>query len=1098
MYTVTAIVNGTEYPLHDIRSKRLTLGGSPYFEIGDNINGQAEFTVYAGHPYYDKVKKLVTEIVFYKDGNEKFRGRVLNDREMFDGSKKVFVEGELAYFCDSIQRPKDYHDISVRDYADDLIENHNDQVENRKHFTLGVVTVTDPNDSLYRHSNWENTRELLKDRLVNRLGGHLVVRWASGTRYLDYLSDATFYENAKQEIRFGRNLLDFSRNMTAADVITCLIPLGARLETDTDSDDYETVSESYDDLELEQRLTIESVNDGVDYITDANAVATYGKIYGTQIWDDVTVAATLLLRGREFLTTVQYEKMVLECKAVDLNLSDSGYEELKIGHRIHCISEPNGMDVWLPLSKKRTYITDFAKNTLTLGTTAAKPTYTSTNVKTTSQITKTIQSLPTKGEILKKAMEDATKLINLYNQKGYAMHFPSEFIVADNEDITQALMMWRWGLGGLAHYSHGYEGSADGVALTMDGKINGRMLIAESVTADAINVGYTNAMYAAMDNRDGSVLSEVTSSLTNTAELIRMSITSTRRAIQQQNKVVNGEEATLNVSSYTVVTNSIATVTVDEWLNTNCFKIEFTGNGTVSISQSLGELPDGDYTFEIQYGWPEDDTGGEFAVDHCPSGGSYGLVSNARTIPFISTVGNRFYIDSYALTLSGTSTRAIMISVTGEDGTVCYITNIRVLRKIDDIIDELRTSLTVTDGLIAAEVTRATAAEGTLSSRVTQTETGLSAKVSKGSVISEINQSAESVSILASKISLTGAVSINNTFKIDTSGYPIMTGGYIGGFEIANSKIRKESYNSTEEDHTFYALEICGYTDYIAPYARRTNMKLVTRDYSGNSIEMCERFVKGSDTNRLKIDACGIIDRWADTIFDSNAHSTFARTEFNGNVLVNSAFEVGSGFTKSIAADTEDYGKQLYYCYEMPTPMFGDIGSAQIDESGSCIVMLDDIFVQSSSTEKPYQVFVQKCGDGDLWISQKEPSFFVVRGTPGLLFDWEVKAKQLPQDQRRFKDYSDDVRTVDYEVIDYERTGFNDIESIVNIEDEMIETSYAEAQLEAEHALKATQGALDGWNYEYDGFGAADVDDAWNGCASALFESLNEDDEAGS
>ena len=115
MYTIKAFVDGKEYMIHNPRVKALIVG-DPYYQKGDNVNGQAELSVYPTHPYYQYVKKLTTDIVFYKDGVEKFAGRVLYDDEDSKGVKKVFVEGELAYFCDSIQRPTVYHNISVKNY----------------------------------------------------------------------------------------------------------------------------------------------------------------------------------------------------------------------------------------------------------------------------------------------------------------------------------------------------------------------------------------------------------------------------------------------------------------------------------------------------------------------------------------------------------------------------------------------------------------------------------------------------------------------------------------------------------------------------------------------------------------------------------------------------------------------------------------------------------------------------------------------------------------------------------------------------------------------------------------------------------------------
>ena len=43
MYTIKAYADGKEYTIHDARVKALTVGGNPYFEIGDNINVSANF-----------------------------------------------------------------------------------------------------------------------------------------------------------------------------------------------------------------------------------------------------------------------------------------------------------------------------------------------------------------------------------------------------------------------------------------------------------------------------------------------------------------------------------------------------------------------------------------------------------------------------------------------------------------------------------------------------------------------------------------------------------------------------------------------------------------------------------------------------------------------------------------------------------------------------------------------------------------------------------------------------------------------------------------------------------------------------------------------
>lgn len=108
---------------------------------------------------------------------------------------------------------------------------------------------------------------------------------------------------------------------------------------------------------------------------------------------------------------------------------------------------------------------------------------------------------------------------------------------------------------------------------------------------------------------------------------------------------------------------------------------------------------------------------------------------------------------------------------------------------------------------------------------------------------------------------------------------------------------------------------------------------------------------------------------------------------------------------KSRSVNTESYGKSLLYSYETPTPMFGDIGSGVLDEDGFCYVQIDDQFSETVHTETAYQVFLQKCGAGDVWVSEKRPTYFVVEGTPGMAFDWEMKCRQVDLENLRLDSY---------------------------------------------------------------------------------------------
>lgn len=131
--------------------------------------------------------------------------------------------------------------------------------------------------------------------------------------------------------------------------------------------------------------------------------------------------------------------------------------------------------------------------------------------------------------------------------------------------------------------------------------------------------------------------------------------------------------------------------------------------------------------------------------------------------------------------------------------------------------------------------------------------------------------------------------------------------------------------------------------------------------------------------------------------------------------------------TKSRSVSTVDYDEQLFYCYEMPTPFFGDIGESVISHDGTCMIDIDDIFQESANVGIKYYVFLQREGEGDCWIAEKEQNYFIVKGTPGLKFSFEIKARQIKYEHMRFTDRGDtaytDARDIEIPEPDYESEG---------------------------------------------------------------------------
>lgn len=151
------------------------------------------------------------------------------------------------------------------------------------------------------------------------------------------------------------------------------------------------------------------------------------------------------------------------------------------------------------------------------------------------------------------------------------------------------------------------------------------------------------------------------------------------------------------------------------------------------------------------------------------------------------------------------------------------------------------------------------------------------------------------------------------------------------------------------------------------------------------------------------------------------AYATWSGGSVDGAIL-QGRFKVEGDFSasgsKSRIVNTENYSERLQYCYEMSTPMFGDIGESILDNDGKCYIFLDDIFSETVNTDCEYQVFLQKEGAGDLWVDSKESAFFVVRGTPNLKFAWEIKVKQRDFEFERLETFDEGGEPE--EKIDYE------------------------------------------------------------------------------
>ncbi|WP_379705965.1 hypothetical protein [Mediterraneibacter gnavus] len=461
--------------VYDLRDEDLIFI-DPVLNLEASKAGSFEFKIPPTHPHYGLFQKMVSEVVVKEDGVEIFRGRVIEDTELFNKVKRIFCEGDLAYLNDSIQHPTEYHDMSVRGYLETIISEHNKQVTLERRFQVGIVTVKDSNDSLFRYTNWESTMQTIKEDLVDDLGGYIRTRYENGIRYIDYIADTL--NTCTQSIRFGENLLDFTRNFTVEDLVTVLIPLGAKLEESTIK-------------ALEERLTIKEVNNNSVELINQTAVNHYGRITKVVKWDNVHTPANLKKKGETYLKEGQWENAIIEAKAVDLHLADSAVERFKILDSIHVVSVPHGLDKFFPLTKLSIPLDKPSNATITLGS-KEKVTLTAQTNNSNTDLLDKLEKIPSPNKILQQAQDNASQLIQ-HMTNGYMVYESNEMLCMDTPDKNTARNVWRFNLGGFGHSDTGYNGRFT-TAITMDGWILGDRIASNSIDASKLTIDYTTSV----------------------------------------------------------------------------------------------------------------------------------------------------------------------------------------------------------------------------------------------------------------------------------------------------------------------------------------------------------------------------------------------------------------------------------------------------------------------------------------------------------------------------------------------------------------------------------------------------------------------------
>lgn len=395
-------------------------------EVYLSLNGLGistfEFTFNINNKYYQKIEPIINfiQIIDVVREQEIFYGRVAKITNTMDTSgsfsQSFLIEDEKAFLYDSVQTYMKPTRMPVRDYLQKIIDIHNKQVEPYKRFKLGNVDVID-NGDLLRGLGYQSTAETIKEKLLDRLTGNLILRRVDNTNYLDYISN--YGDDSDTPLQLTKNLKSATRDIDISELFTRIVSVGQDIEDNSETDI--EVGTDYS----RPKYTIESVNNGKNYLDDPSLIEKFGLNTGIVEFPNVKEPSILKRRGQQWLKDQSLMLVTWDVEAIELGLLDKRYELITLGNSYKVDNQFLYAVERLQVIEKKFSILAPQKVTLTIGSKKKKLTDYQNEIKTiqsnlvnikanASAGTQSISDLIKKQESLKNEVsQQNNEIINL-------------------------------------------------------------------------------------------------------------------------------------------------------------------------------------------------------------------------------------------------------------------------------------------------------------------------------------------------------------------------------------------------------------------------------------------------------------------------------------------------------------------------------------------------------------------------------------------------------------------------------------------------------------------------------------------------------------
>lgn len=547
----------------------------PKLELADCSAGTFEFTITSANPGYSLIQRMISRIIVMEDNNVLWTGRVVTESEDFWKRRKFTCEGAMAYLNDTLTEITSYDNFTITSFLRQMLSIHNLRVDESpakwafKKILLGRVIGDDPDAYSYKYeTSNESVWESIKKHLIDRLGGHLSIRYVNSNgsyiTYLDYSLDT--YNTTSQVINFGENLLDFTKNWDLTNLTTVILPRGKQLDTE-------------DENGLKQYVTVETAlaAENSMFIRNETAYAKYGRIEKIVDFSDIEDPNELFKLGRAYLTSQQFDDMKLEVSAVDLKHISPGIQKLSLLDEVNVVSRPHGLDRMFPISAISYNLEKPSDTKYTLGNDGSMS-LSKSIVSSDASVSAKINSLPM-FPTLDQAKAEASSILNR-RTNGYvniieqAQHSQALIISNNLNWQTTGTKYWKFDMNGLGYYN-GVKKDSSGnpifdLAITMDGSIVADR-IKTGLLSDAAGKNYWNLLTGEFSlNANSEIIKKTGSSSTSVGTILDVYdlANSAEDYAITANNTANSAKTTANTANSTANTAKSTANTANATANT--------------------------------------------------------------------------------------------------------------------------------------------------------------------------------------------------------------------------------------------------------------------------------------------------------------------------------------------------------------------------------------------------------------------------------------------------------------------------------------------------------------------------------------------------